>query len=466
MQGVTFAAATFASANFSRAKFKAGAVFHDATFNGSANFSRSEFAEEVDFSHAKFTGYTKFVNAHFQGANFWFTKFVSDREITAEVDFAGAEFAGDAYFTDTRFDKAGFTQAKFASAEFINARFKEANFDHAAFSGATTFAGVEVWEKFRCVEVGFTGEMNFTKGRFADANFSGAKFAQKVDFEGRRFLGKSDFRRTQFKTGANFTGAYFEEKVNFSYAEFRERTVFAPKKLAIEGFATETLPVFCDAEVDFRDVIIEPLDALVLRDADLSRCRCQGTDLRKAEITGALWRKIGSRFGVFDEVASIPMDATRDWYDIERLYRELKQNYEDRRDYERAGDFHYGEKEMRRINPKTHWAWRFVLGVYLVVSGYGERCLRPLAWASLFLALFTIGYLWCGLCPKDGDQILTICDWSDWRAWNYSLRVMTLLKPYDWVPQGCGECINTFASLVGPLLIGLFALTLRQRLKR
>ena len=48
----------------------------------------------------------------------------------------------------------------------------------------------------------------------------------------------------------------------------------------------------------------------------------------------------------------------------------------------------------------------------------------------------------------------------------YSFRVMTFLKPDDLVPVGCAHVINTFQTLLGPLFLGLFALALRQRLKR
>ena len=43
---------------------------------------------------------------------------------------------------------------------------------------------------------------------------------------------------------------------------------------------------------------------------------------------------------------------------------------------------------------------------------------------------------------------------------------MTFLKAEDWVPVRYAHVINTFQTLLGPLFLGLFALALRQRLKR
>ncbi len=49
---------------------------------------------------------------------------------------------------------------------------------------------------------------------------------------------------------------------------------------------------------------------------------------------------------------------------------------------------------------------------------------------------------------------------------HYSFRVMTFLRPTDLAPQGIAKLVHTIQSLLGPLFIGLFALAVRQRLKR
>jgi hypothetical protein len=159
--------------------------------------------------------------------------------------------------------------------------------------------------------------------------------------------------------------------------------------------------------------------------------------------------------------------SMRPWSQLERPYRELKQNYEDRRDYERAGDFHYGEKEMRRQNPDTAWGLRLFLTLYWLFSGYGERYLRPLLWTGLLFVGSTFGYMWWGLHPKaSGSSLAWTNGWNWLQAAYYSFRVMTFLKPDDWVPAGYTHVINTFQTLLSPLFLGLFALALRQRLKR
>src|SRR5882724_2028525 len=165
------------------------------------------------------------------------------------------------------------------------------------------------------------------------------------------------------------------------------------------AYSAETFR-FAGAEVDFRQVVINSTDAVAFEQADMTKCQFQGTDLRKVRLVGIEWPRKGRRTVVYDDIARVvPADGnTRPWSQIERLYRELKQNYEDRRDYERAGDFHYGEKEMRRQNPDTAWGLRLVLTLYWLFSGSGERFGPSLLWAG-FLFVGSMGYMWGGLRP-------------------------------------------------------------------
>ncbi|MEW6114339.1 MAG: pentapeptide repeat-containing protein, partial [Thermodesulfobacteriota bacterium] len=302
-----------------------------------------------------------------------------------------------------------------------------------------------------------------------DADFGSAEFTQGADFHG-----------ATFSEGGNFIDTKFAGPSNFSSAEFLGRMFFASND--------KDVPIFSGVEIDFRSVYINPLDVLIIHDADLRRCKFQGTDLRKAAITGVRWSPIpfsetfcrhlclcqrtGTRFcrlGVYDEISPLSLEQTRSWSHIERQYRELKQNYEDRRDYERAGDFHYGEKEARRNkeNRDTPPGLRLWLTLYWLVSGYGERYWRPLLWALVLLLVSTYCYIqWDLLHLKvKGPFADRIIHW--WDAGLYSLRVMTLLKPSNFDPVlFWGHLIYVAQSLLGPLLLGLFALALRQRLKR
>jgi uncharacterized protein YjbI with pentapeptide repeats len=433
--------------DFHGAKFLKGVHFSGVTFPKMANFRWATFTGEANFNDAIFTGDADFVRTTFsQLAHFW------DALFSKKAYFAMATFTQEAYF-----GRAMFTEA----ADFQEATFgKVGNFDGATFTKRANFFGAT-----------FTAGAGFGGATFTEeADFSGVLFSKETNFFQTMFLKRPDFSEAGFIKEAGFSGATFTQGANFIGAGFTGTPIANERQERL----VEARYIFAGAKVDFRQVIINSPDAVVFTGADLTKCQFQDTDLRKVQMVAVKWPQKGRRVVVYDEIASAESageseenGSTRPWSQIERLYRELKQNYEDRRDYERAGDFHYGEKEMRRQNPETPSGLRFFLTLYWLFSGYGERYSRPILWAGFLFVLSTIGYLWWGLHPKAGGPSLAWINVWDWlRAAHYSFRVMTLLKPDDWVPLRYAQVINTIQTLLGPVFLGLFALALRQRLKR
>jgi len=339
-----------------------------------------------------------------------------DATFSAGADFTDATFSARAYFTTTTFSAgANFTRALFsAGADFVEATFSaRANFADVTFSAGADFVGA-----------------TFAAG----ADFAGATFAAGADFFRATFAAGADFFRATFAAGADFTRVLFSAgNVSFRQSRFRGRSLFIPEQ-AVE--AQQVSRIFTAATaVDFRDIVIEPPESLSFRHADFRTCRFLNTDLRKVELTGALWPQKCARRVVYDEIAPIPGEPYP-WDELERLYRELKQNYDDRRNYARSGDFHYGEKEMQRRNPATPPGLKVFLWLYWLVSGYGERFLRPLLWALGFWTLATVGYLLSSLSPakEAGVPALAIADPATWgHAVLYSLQVMLFFRPPDFV---------------------------------
>jgi uncharacterized protein YjbI with pentapeptide repeats len=337
--------------------------------------------------------------------------------------------------------------------------------DIATFSKGADFHGAMFSKGATFREAMFIERADFRQATFSEhADFRQATFSEHADFRRATFSKGTDFRGTTFSKGAAFREATFSKGADFREATFSGRTFFGGRP----GNA-QAGHIFARTAVDFRRVVINPPDVITFLGADLTTCQFLDTDLRKVQLVDVEWPEKGRRVLVYDEIAPIETQdrCGRSWSQIERLYRELKQNYEDRRDYERAGDFHYGEKEMRRRNPETARGLRFFLTLYRLFSGYGERYLPPLFWAGMLFVGSTIGYMGWGLRPKAGGSTLAWTNGWDWlKGTYYSFRVMTFLKPDDWVPVGYAHVINTFQTLLSPLFLGLFALALRQRLKR
>jgi uncharacterized protein YjbI with pentapeptide repeats len=451
-RGATFSKET----NFGGATFNDGADFWNAKFLKRANFSRVRFLKRADFNLATFT----------KGADF------SDTTFTKEADFSGARFTEGASFRGAMFNRgAAFGGAVFTKeAYFSRARFTEwADFREGTFGELADFDRAGVTERANFFGVTFTAGAGFGGVTFTEeADFYGAIFCRETNFFQTMFLKRADFSEAGFIKEAGFRGATFTKGADFVGAGFTATIALTERQSRI----IEARYIFAGAEVDFRQVIINSPDVVTFLGADLTKCQFQDTDLRKVQLVAVKWPQKGRRAVVYDEIASAESEdeseeegSARPWAQIERLYRELKQNYKDRRDYERAGDFHYGEKEMRRQNPDSPRGLRFFLTLYWLFSGYGERYLRPLMWAGVLFMASTLGYLWWGLYPKDGGSILVLTSVRDWlRAAHYSLRVMTFLKPDDLLPLSYAKAINTFQTLLGPTFLGLFALALRQRL--
>ena len=426
------------------------------------------------------------------------------------ADLRNMTFAGGASFFGATFaGLASFRGATFAGkASFVGTTFAErAVFFGAAFAGEASFVGTTFSGQVDFVNMTFAGVVDFGGATFAGvADFGGATFARVADFGGTIFAGPATFTNATFSGPATFTNAtfsrpatfdkiFFASDATFSRSHFFGRALFSPKQVG----ERQKLPVFsANATVDFRDLVLESPERLSFRHADFQTCRFLNTDLRKVELTGAVWPQRGRRRIVYDEIAPYAPDEPYPWEELERLYRELKQNYDERRNYPRVGDFHYGEKEMQRRNPGTPRSLKVFLWLYSLVSGYGERFLRPLFWAGVVLVVGTWAYLWWGLQPKSSEMTvapariiaperiitpgitelflfpdkstpptrLAITNISDWlSAMNFSLRAMTLLRPDDLVPVGGAKFVYTLQSLLGPLFLGLFALAVRQRLK-
>jgi hypothetical protein len=411
------------------------------------------------FQDAKFTGNTDFRDAEFSG----------------DADFRGAEFSGNADFHVAKFGGyADFVRAAFSgNVNFVRATFsKNADFVRAAFSGNVNFGLATFSENANFRGAVFSGRADFVRATFiGNVNFGVAAFSRTANFGVATFSGDANFPGATFSKNADFRAAKFTQNVLFNNTKFLSRAIFASGKDNTGQF----IPIFglteTGAEIDFRDVIVELPDAIIFRDADLSNCRFLRMDLRRAEITNVIWRQMGHRIGVYDEYVLLE-DKTDDWGHVETLYRQLKQKYEERKDYEAAGDFHYGEKEMRRRNPKTSRGIRFLLTSYWLVAGYGERYLRPLLCAGILLFVSMTCYLspWFELKLKlyKGTRIL---DWTSGWGWleslHYTLRTMLLLKPDDLAtPLGYSKWIFLIDSVLGPILIALFALVIHQRLKR
>jgi hypothetical protein len=184
------------------------------------------------------------------------------------------------------------------------------------------------------------------------------------------------------------------------------------------------------------------------------------------------WRRLVSFFGhntTADERYSRHRGRAR------RVFRDLKANLEDQRDYPEAGDFYYAEMELRRR--QAGWFRKPLLFLYWLVSGYGEKPMRSLiAFLAIVLVLaggfkntwFTLGQpvSWHEYDPAPTNQRAFRPAANE--AIGQALKSVVLQQRGGYlVPDSpWAHHLTLLANIVGPIQLSLFFLAMRRRFRR
>lgn len=475
-----------------RGEWPAGTSFGGATFFGDVDFSSAVFAGRSgpDFARATFEGDVRFSRAVFQGP----------------AQFLGARFEGDAWFDDARFDDAAyFSRTTFLASPFLDAAtfvgtvaFEAARFaDARALGPILALKEVILWDAVfeEPVEIAIAGpavdanRLQLRKGgtlriRWADVDIAVASFAEATLLTGADALPLS-----RWKSGDLDESKLVEQLGAGAASDPR------PRLLSLQHANANNLVL---GTVDLRRCTFADarnLDLIrLLPEAELPatpgwRARKQAPSLptwmwtRRQIITDEyVWRLrrgkdrdpvrlvellAGARIpwsagdGGYAGLEAARLRRDPDAAEIAGLYRQLRASREDAKDSPGAGDFYYGEAEMRRLAPTTPAAERIILWLYWLVSGYGLRALRALAALAITIGVFAL-LLWrVGFDP----------DTSLVRALLFSAASTSSLFRAPALPSGTtltelGELLQLFLRLLGPLFFGLALLSLRGRVKR
>ncbi|MEU3768963.1 pentapeptide repeat-containing protein [Amycolatopsis keratiniphila] len=434
------------------------------------------------------------------------------------ADFAETRFPGHVVFEDVTFFDADFTDAVFASAvRFDKAGFRDsASFLRSRFAGSVTFEGAS-FEQTTFEDTRFGGRVSFENAKFeTDLSFSrgfpdlvsfeGAEFAGEAGFGSLRFDGRAVFRGAKFHGGARFAEARFLDCADFHGADFTTAESFGPvtAEQLIFGRATFRRRMLVDAEAPVMDcsetrfeegatlrlgarsavalqrtffgkastvmgtasvTSVEGTDVadVVFTDIDLADCRFTGAHhLDKLRLEGACTfgsyrnRQVLAEERAWRADRTAPVGPRR----IADLYRQLRKAQEDSKNEPGAADFYYGEMEMRRHSPATPWSERFILHLYWLVSGYGLRALRALATLAVLIAVVSTS-IWLGgfkTTPAFGDTLIYVAQST------VSLDTKLATLPKELTPFG--EVLRLVMRVLGPLLLGLTLLAVRNRVKR
>jgi Pentapeptide repeats (9 copies) len=503
-------------ATFNQARFGGKACFDSVQFNGNAEFENAQFRRDVSFEGANFG-----TNAYFSMAQFHGEASFTAASFNGHAWFGGTRFGEDATFAATQF--------KGEDVDFIGTRFDGwAGFVGARFNGDLALDGVEVAKSAAFDEIYVKQAVEFGPLLVADTlTLDGATFedaasievvASKISCVAVRFSEEADFslrfaeivvERTTFAKPS--TISFFED--TFTYRAVGETRVDedADIEMLDESLVSANRQQARPRVLSLRGVDVSKL---VLANVDLRSCLFAGAhNLDQLRIEGPRlfasspppWRLrvMGRRLAVWVpwtrrqtlakehhwrsqpcQVESPEARLSRPhWHQpdtqvprwliahglrvqrllpdhVASLYRALRKAEEDNKNEPGAADFYYGEMEMRRKAISTPRGERFILWLYWSVSGYGLRGLRALlvlviTIAALATVLQAIGF-------NAGDP--SFRDSLIYAAQNtLSIQGSKLLADrVSWA----GEVVRIALRLVGPILIGLALLSVRNRVKR
>jgi hypothetical protein len=170
-----------------------------------------------------------------------------------------------------------------------------------------------------------------------------------------------------------------------------------------------------------------------------------------------------------------PVAAPESAAEVEQVYRALRKGCVEAKDEIGAGDFYYGEMEMRRLGQfllarsrrRARWwpGWfaargeHLLLWLYWLVSGYGLRASRAFAALTVLIALAAAAFVAWGYPPA---AQVTYAD-----SMRFTLRAATsLLRGPEQDLTPAGEWIELVLRFTGPVLFGLALLAVRGRVRR
>jgi hypothetical protein len=340
----------------------------NAAFKGGVAFNKAVFGEYADFSNAKFIGNTSFSAARFEKtANF--------RQANARrsVSFSEATFHKEAIFTEANlgtfaanvsFEKATFCQP----TSFNNVRFgRQTSFDNATFAKQVQFQNAVFRRDATFRWATFKEDARFEEAHFRrHTDFARASFEGEALFILAIFGGMASFLTATFGEDTSFSGATFEGDVYFRETNFRDRVIY---------LGTEVNRMFNpQAIVDFRFARAERPELVSFQTVTLRPSWMVGFDTRYCSLTDVSWYGLsrGDKGAFQHELEALHYRGLQAHHGLlAKTCRELYANYEDRRDYPLANEFHYWSMEALR---KEGWKrLGLIRTLYWALSGPPTR---------------------------------------------------------------------------------------------
>jgi len=213
-------------------------------------------------------------------------------------------------------------------------------------------------------------------------------------------------------------------------------------------------------------------------DANLERAIFDYSQIEDVDFINAIWPTQNNRKILYNDT---PNMSYKDINALRRTYIQLKKNFEEKRDYDSASDWHFREMEAKRKSLTLKWKpWKFIsfIAIYKWFSNYGEGYKRALFWLLVWVFLFSGLFLYSGF-SESNVKINYDCDVSTpifcndgfwghlWSSIVYSLTNMTFTKSNVFMTDSTlTEFWKILQKLLTTLSFSLFLLALRRQFRR
>ncbi len=509
------------SADFAEVRFDGGADFAEARFDGATGFDRSRFTRGADFDRVRFTSDAGFGQTTFGGdARFREARFTSSADFNGATFNDAARFDRARFEQARQFgplqahrnlvlDEVQFAQpvqievtstgvccrrAQFPGGVHFRLRWARVVLDDTDLAAPSILAGIPRPSKSELAwparsELAWPGSGKSLAWRVEDP--AGA-LEQSLEGEISERPQLVSLRR------ADVAGLGLS---NVSAANCRFAGAHNLDKLRLESdvsFATAPVPVGLGRRRwGGREVIAEERTWRAKRsrrhrrssqDEHSAPVRAQrvahdradddpGGALRVAQDVPADHRRNPNNHDHWDDPPwpswlDDPRPEALDPRQIAGLYRALRKGREEAKDEPGAADYYYGEMEMRRARPSSGSnpagqsgvtargrVERGILTAYWLVSGYGLRAWRAVAWLAVVTALFAVAFHLVGFAVPPRPV-------SYWTSLLYAFHATLSLTDNAVTLTAWGDLLQGVLRLTGPVLLALAVLALRSRVKR
>lgn len=386
------------------------------------NFSNEEFSENISFAGRVLIG-ADFRNAVFKG---W-------------ADFRGVAFLGLTHFEDARFEG----QETLQPARHGVVSFADSVFCNTVYFKGTEFPRISRFDKAEFLSAGYFQDAIFgNNSERCVVLFNNVKIESESNFSNATFNGSVGFKKVEFNDGANFKKTKFFNNAHFNNSIFNGRTTF-------RGATFGQPPRFFEAEVH--------------EDANFN-----GIDWHQAERS---YSKPKTRYVTRDEITERAENAVLAWERLALIMSKQEKPWE-RHEFFRLKMRAKRHAEGLSISSSANW-------LFDKLSDYGWGIRRSFTWWFGHIVLFGV------ILTVTADyQIHENGGQSDWRiprngflvSLSNSLSFLRLQGGYlnsyfedlktnlDHV-MWLFSTVGTIQAILGPILLFLVLLTLRNRFR-